>query len=61
MSYGAGGKGIKQSRVTRAPGAGVGFLFPGICTLAEAGEVDVNEQVVDPVQHMKSVVESALF
>ena len=27
VSYGAGGKGIKQSRVTRAPGAGVGFLL----------------------------------
>ena len=34
---------------------------PGACTLAEAGEVDVNQPIVDPVQHLEPAVESTFF
>ena len=62
VSYGAGEEGIEQSRVADVLLVQVlGSSCPGICTLAEAGEADVNQSVVDLVQHLKSVVESALF
>ena len=29
--------------------------------MAEAGEVNIDQPIVDPVQHLESVVEPALF
>ena len=61
VSYGAREEGTDHRRVTDVfLVQALGSSCPGICTLAEAGEVDVN-QSVDPVQHLKSVVKSALF
>ena len=34
---------------------------PGVCVLAEADELDVNQPTADLVQHLESVVEPALF
>ena len=60
--HGAGAERIKQSRVTDIPLVqALDSSCPGICTLTEAGEVDVNQPIVDRAQHLKSVVESALF
>ena len=38
-----------------------GSFCPGIHTLAEGGEVDFNQPIGDPVQHLESAVESALL
>ena len=58
VSYSAGEKG----RVTDVSLVQVlGSSCPGICVLAEAGEVDVNQPIVGPVQHLELVLESTLF
>ena len=62
VSHGARKEGVEQSRVTDVLLVqALDSSCPGSCTLAEAGEVDVNQPIIDPVQHLKSVVESALF
>ena len=34
---------------------------PGVCVLAEAGEIGVSQPAADVVQHLESVAEPALF
>lgn len=56
----AGNEGVEQSRMTDVflvlP---LGSSYLEIHTLAEAGEADVNQPIIDLVQYMESVVESA--